>query len=91
VGRRPRASTRANPAGLTARELDVLRLVAEGKTDRKIAELLHISRRTVGSHVANILGHLGVHSRHDAVDRARELGLLPAGSRTVGGGTGERV
>jgi predicted ATPase/DNA-binding CsgD family transcriptional regulator len=65
------------PGGLTGRELDVLRLMAVGKTDREIAEALFISRRTVNTHVANILSQLGVHSRHDAVARARELTLLP--------------
>ena len=55
----------------------MLSLLAAGKTDREIAELLFISRRTVNAHVANILGQFAVHSRHDAVARARELGLLP--------------
>jgi predicted ATPase/DNA-binding CsgD family transcriptional regulator len=63
--------------GLTAREGEVLSLLAAGKTDREIAELLFISRRTANAHVANILGQFEVHSRHDAVARARELGLLP--------------
>jgi DNA-binding CsgD family transcriptional regulator len=57
----------------------VLDLVADGKTDREIAEILYISRRTVNYHVANILSQLNVHSRHDAVVRAHELGLLRAG------------
>ena len=64
-------------SGLTARECEVLSLLADGKTDREIAELLFISRRTVNAHVANILGQLGVHSRHDAVARSRERGLSP--------------
>jgi DNA-binding NarL/FixJ family response regulator len=54
-----------------------LRLLAKGKTDREIAELLFVSRRTVNAHVTNILSQLGVHSRHEAVARARELALLP--------------
>jgi DNA-binding CsgD family transcriptional regulator len=61
---------------LTQRERDVLKLVAGGKTDREIAEILFISRRTVNGHVANILSHLNVHSRHDAVARAHDLGLI---------------
>jgi ATP/maltotriose-dependent transcriptional regulator MalT len=65
-------------SALTAREREVLTLVAAGKTDREIAETLFVSRRTVNTHVANILGHLGVHSRRDAVDRAHDLGLLPS-------------
>ena len=56
----------------------MLNLVADGKTDREIAEILFISRRTVNGHVANILSHLNVHSRQDAVARAHDLGLLRA-------------
>jgi DNA-binding CsgD family transcriptional regulator len=55
----------------------VLRLLAAGRTDREIADALFVSRRTVNSHVANILGKLGVHSRQDAVAQARQRGLLP--------------
>ena len=65
-------------SALTARERQVLTLLADGKTDREIGEILFISRRTVNGHVANILSHLAVHSRHDAVARARDLGLLRA-------------
>jgi DNA-binding NarL/FixJ family response regulator len=71
--RRPAAGADA----LTARELDVLRLVTEGRTDREIAEVLFVSRRTVNTHVANILAKLGVATRRDAVERAREQGWLP--------------
>ena len=66
----------AGSSALTAREREVLESVADGKTDREIAEILSISRRTVNYHVANILGHLAVHSRQDAVARAHDLGLL---------------
>jgi LuxR family maltose regulon positive regulatory protein len=58
----------------------VLHLLADGKTDQEIAELLFVSRRTINSHVANILGRLGVHSRKDAVAQARQRGLLPTES-----------
>ena len=68
----------AGISALTEREHEVLGLLADGKTDREIAEILFISRRTVNYHVANILGHLAVHSRQDAVARARDLGLLRA-------------
>jgi predicted ATPase/DNA-binding CsgD family transcriptional regulator len=64
-------------ARLTDREREVLRLMAEGRTDREIAERLFVSRRTVNAHVANILGRLGVHSRREAVARGRDLDLLP--------------
>jgi len=66
-------------ASLTARELEVLRLLALGKSDRQIAETLFVSRRTINAHVSNILGQLGVHSRQDAVAQANQLGLLPSG------------
>ena len=53
----------ANTRGLTARELDVLRLLIDGKTNPEIADDLFISERTVQSHVARILQKLGVSSR----------------------------
>jgi len=52
---------------LTAREREVLGLIAQGKTDKEIAELLIISPRTVGAHVRNILGKLGARDRRSAV------------------------
>ena len=64
---------------LTARELDVLRLVAAGRTDREIAEALFVSRRTVNAHVANILAKLGVATRRDAVGAGAGAGLAPGG------------
>jgi DNA-binding CsgD family transcriptional regulator len=63
--------------GLTPREREILELLAVGKTDRQIAEELFVSRRTVNTHVASILGQLGVHSRQDAVAQARQRGVLP--------------
>ncbi len=75
--RSPRRRGAGNQAGLTARELEVLRLLADGKTDRQIAEALFVSRRTINAHVASILGQLGVHSRQDAVAQARQQRLLP--------------
>jgi non-specific serine/threonine protein kinase len=78
------AAAAASPAGaldasaaLTTREREVLRLLAAGRTDRETADALCVSRRTVNSHVANILGKFGVHSRQDAVAQARQRGLLP--------------
>jgi DNA-binding CsgD family transcriptional regulator len=61
---------------LTAREHDVLRLIAQARTDREIAAALFLSPRTVNAHVASILGKLGVPTRRAAVARARELDLL---------------
>jgi LuxR family maltose regulon positive regulatory protein len=61
---------------LSERELEVLRLVAEGLTNREIAARLYLSLNTVKGHTRNIYGKLGVHSRTQAVARARALGLL---------------
>jgi two-component system NarL family response regulator len=52
---------------LTGRELEVLGLVADGKTSRQIGDLLYISENTVKNHVRNILDKLGLHSRNEAV------------------------
>jgi DNA-binding NarL/FixJ family response regulator len=64
-----------SPAGLTPRELEVLRLLVEGRSNRQIAEQLFITGSTAGVHVTNILAKLGVHSRLEAAARARQLGL----------------
>jgi DNA-binding CsgD family transcriptional regulator len=58
-----RSSRRVYPAGLTQREVEVLRLVAQGMSDREIARELFISDNTVMNHVSHILGKLGVDSR----------------------------
>jgi DNA-binding NarL/FixJ family response regulator len=73
--RGPRPTTRANPANLTARELEVLRLLVEGRSNREIAEQLFISNKTASVHVTNLLAKLGVHSRLEAAAMARRLGL----------------
>src|SRR5262249_2544462 len=62
--------------GLSRRELEVVRLVAVGRTNREIASDLFLSPRTVDMHVRNILTKLGCRSRTDATRRAGELGLL---------------
>ena len=71
----PREATRANPAGLTARQLEVLELVAQGLTNAEIAERLVVSTRTAEHHVAAVLTKLGARSRREAVRRASELDL----------------
>jgi len=61
---------------LSARELEVLRLIAQGLSNRAIAERLVIALSTVKGHTSNIYGKLGVHNRTQAVARARALGVL---------------
>jgi LuxR family maltose regulon positive regulatory protein len=61
---------------LSEREMDVLKLLAQGCSDKKIAETLVIARETVHKHLKNIYGKLDVHSRTEAVARARQLKLL---------------
>ena len=76
IPRGPRASTRTNVAGLTAREAQILALVAEGRANAEIAARLSRSTRTVEHHIAAILGKLAVGTRQEAVDAARRRGLL---------------
>ena len=71
-------ASHANPDGLSERELDVLRLIAGGKSNREIADELFLSGRTVERHIANIYGKIGVHSRTQATAYAFAHDLLPA-------------
>jgi DNA-binding CsgD family transcriptional regulator len=75
VPRGPRPATRRNPAGLTARELEVLQLVAEGLRNAEIASRLFVSEKTVGHHVSAILRKLEVRTRTEASAEAARLGL----------------
>jgi LuxR family transcriptional regulator, maltose regulon positive regulatory protein len=61
---------------LSKRELEVLKLVAQGLSNQEIAARLYLSLRTIKFHTGNIYGKLGVKSRTEAVSRARDLGLL---------------
>jgi DNA-binding NarL/FixJ family response regulator len=61
---------------LTPREMEVLRLLAQGLSNRKIGERLSVNERTVKSHVAAILAKLEAANRTDAVMRALERGLI---------------
>jgi LuxR family maltose regulon positive regulatory protein len=62
---------------LSERELEVLGLIAEGLSNREIAQRLFISPKTVKRHTSSVYGKLGVHSRTQAVAKARTLGVLP--------------
>jgi DNA-binding CsgD family transcriptional regulator len=68
--------TTSTPAGLTTRELEVLRLVASGLTDAQVAEKLVLSPRTVSTHLTSIYSKLGVNSRTAATRFAVEHGLI---------------
>jgi DNA-binding NarL/FixJ family response regulator len=66
----------AKPPDLSERELEVLRLIAQGATNREIAEHLVISEGTVKNHISHILGRLGLRDRTQAAIYAREHGVL---------------
>ncbi len=69
-------ATPTHPAGLTAREVEVLRLVAQGLTDAQVAETLVVSPRTINAHLSSIYGKLGVTSRTAATRFAIEHHLV---------------
>jgi len=73
VPRGPRGAALANPAGLTARELDVLRCLVDGLSNAEIAMRLTLSERTVGHHVSAVLRKLGVPSRSRAAAAAARI------------------
>ena len=77
IPRGPNETTRANPAGLTGKELEVLALIIQGWTNTQLARRLHRSPKTVDHHVSAILEKLGVHSRAEAVAAAFALGIAP--------------
>jgi LuxR family maltose regulon positive regulatory protein len=77
----PRRRAAAAPPGLaeplTERELEVLRLLAAGKSNQRIARDLVVALDTVKKHVTHVLGKLGAANRTEAAARARQLGLIP--------------
>jgi DNA-binding CsgD family transcriptional regulator len=78
IDRGPRARTRANPAQLTPRQLEILELVADGLGNAEIATRLVISPKTVDHHVSAILAKLGMPNRTAAAAAAKRLGLASA-------------
>lgn len=73
VPREPNADARADPAGLTRRQAQVLEQLRDGATNAEIAARLVIAEKTVDHHVSAVLAKLGVRSRREAV-RARDAG-----------------
>ena len=76
IPRGPVPSTRDNPAGLTERQVEIVRLLAEGLSNAEIAARLVLSVRTVDTHVSAVLTKLDARTRRDAATRARALGLV---------------
>jgi len=76
----PQSPSPLDRLGLTAREREVLALIAIGRTNREIAQRLFISPKTATVHVSNILGKLGVRSRVEAATMAHRLGMVEPGS-----------
>ena len=65
-----------HPDSLTSREYEVLKLIAEGMTNKRVASVLDISPRTVSTHLTRIYGKLWVRGRTAAVVKASRLGLV---------------
>jgi DNA-binding CsgD family transcriptional regulator/tetratricopeptide (TPR) repeat protein len=76
--RGPRPATRAHPAGLTPREVEIVAWIAQGLHNAEIAQRMYISVKTVDHHVSSVLTKLGVRSRAEVVREAARLGLLHA-------------
>ncbi len=76
VSRGPRETTRANPQGLTSKEVEVLSLLAFGDSNVQLGRRLHRSTKTIDHHVSSILEKLGVRTRAEAVATAYALGIV---------------
>lgn len=72
-----RNEERLQQLGITVRELDILEALAAGLSNRQIAERLHISENTVKTHAARLFDKLSAQRRTQAVQRAKEAGLIP--------------
>ena len=72
-----RDEARVQALGITARELEVLGLIAAGHATREIADLLHVSENTVKTHSSRVFDKLGASRRTQAVQKAREQRLIP--------------
>ncbi len=84
IPRGPRPATRTAPGGLTAREQEVLALLAQGLPDREISRQLFISERTVNHHVSAVLAKIGVTSRTAAAREAARLGVQAPAEHATG-------
>lgn len=80
VPRGPRPATKAHPAGLTPRQVEVLRLIVDGLTNAEIADELFVSPKTVDHHVSAVLTKLDVTSRQEAARAAIDRGLVESSS-----------
>ncbi|GBC91906.1 Transcriptional activator protein AnoR [bacterium HR15] len=65
------------PVRLTKREIEVLSLIAQGRSSQEVADALFVSKRTVDFHLANIYEKLNVNNRVKAFRRAAQMGLIP--------------
>jgi len=79
IGRAAQGEDRASLDGLTEREQEVLKLIADGLTNQEIADQLTISAKTVEQHRANIMAKLHLHSRTELVKYAIRKGLIEVG------------
>lgn len=78
IARGPRPTTRANPSGLTNREMEVWQLLAGGLRNAEIADRLSLSEKTVDHHVSSVLAKLGVRSRTEAGHALASASVAPA-------------
>lgn len=81
-GHRTTATTVVRHGELTRREVEVLALIGQGKSDVQIGELLFISPKTASVHAANVKAKLGAESRLEVALKARELGMVPDSPRS---------